>query len=159
MAGSSSPGQYCSTAFATRYAGVAAVVSANSTASSVSPNALAVNLAAFWADAGTHGGTLGWETVSEVDNAGFDLYRPASAAGMAGAADPWTRWNAKLIPAAASGSSSGHEYAFLDAAAVPSALYFYRLESVAMDGTVRTLAVVSVSDWPARRQRLLLPIR
>ena len=39
------------------------------------PSPLAVDLAAFTATAGADGVTLAWETVSETDNAGFNVYR------------------------------------------------------------------------------------
>ncbi len=63
-------------------------------------------------DATADGVTLAWETVSELDTAGFNAYRGATAEG------PWTLANVALIPAAAPGSSVGHSYSWVDPAAL-----------------------------------------
>ena len=68
-----------------------------------------------------------WSTASELDTAGFHLYRAASPQG------PFTRLNAALIPAAA-GPLSGGEYRFEDREARPGRRYYYRLEEVENSG-------------------------
>ena len=55
---------------------------------------LAVNLAACTAEASPDGVILAWETVSEQNNAGFNVHRAASAEG------PWTQLNETLIACA-----------------------------------------------------------
>lgn len=110
---------------------------------------LAVDLAAFTAAAGADGVTLAWETVSEADNAGFNLYR-AEAPAAAGLlteppADAWVRVNDALIPAAAPGAGTGHAYTLTDTAAAPGASYWYLLEDVALDGTATQHEPVAVS--------------
>ncbi len=100
---------------------------------------LAVTLASFTAEATGDGVTLTWETVSETDNVGFNLYRADSEAG------PWLKLNAALIPAAAPGSSQGHVYTWTDATATPGMTCWYMLEDVALDGTATRHAPVEVT--------------
>jgi hypothetical protein len=86
-----------------------------------------VTLASFTAENSGTGVVLSWESVTESDNAGFNVYRAASPEG------PWTRLNETLIASAAPGSVEGRVYQWLDAAPVGQALY-YQLEDVALDG-------------------------
>ena len=109
---------------------------------------LAVDLAGFSAETSIDGVTLAWETVSETDNAGFNIDRADSEAG------PWTRLNAALIPAATPGSSQGHIYTWVDPTAQPNTGYVYRLEAVALDGTVEVLDTLGVTYRPAQRRWL-----
>ncbi len=104
---------------------------------------LAVDLAGFTAAAGAEGVTLAWETVSETDNAGFNVYRAGSVADRP--EQEWVKLNDALIAAAAPGSSEGHSYAFTDATAAQGATYWYALEDVALDGTLTRHAPVSVT--------------
>ncbi len=91
---------------------------------------LAVDLASFTAESSRGGVTLAWETVSEQDLAGFNVYRSA-------AADQQGDLVASL-PAQTPGSGEGASYTWLDPNAVPDATYFYWLEDVSQNGT-RTL--------------------
>jgi len=86
----------------------------------------AITLASFTAEAGVGSVTLAWETAAEIDNAGFNLYRAASADG------PWTQINGAII--AAQGSpASGAAYNFLDAG-IPADTCYYKLEDVDYNG-------------------------
>jgi hypothetical protein len=76
------------------------------------------------------GHVVRWETASEVNTAGFNLYRGPTAGG------PWERVNATLIPSTAEGVSGGR-YQFRDRSADPAMTYYYRLEEVELDGTTR----------------------
>lgn len=100
---------------------------------------LAVSMANITAEAQAAGVVVAWETVSELDNAGFNIYRGGSDAG------PWVKANAALVPAAAPGSAQGHLYSWTDTAAVAGQTYFYMLEDVALDGSLTRHAPVSVS--------------
>jgi len=90
-----------------------------------------VELVAFEA-VGTPGAVmLQWETASELDNAGFNLWRSDSPEGE------FKRVNKELIPAEG-GVSWGAEYVFSDERVVPGRLYHYKLEDVnyAGEGTL-----------------------
>jgi hypothetical protein len=89
----------------------------------------AVTLASFKATARPRAIVLRWETATELDNLGFNLYRAESADG------PFTQINASLIPSLVPpGSPTGAEYIFRDRTAQPGVKYFYKLESVDVYG-------------------------
>ena len=82
-----------------------------------------------------------WETASEIDNAGFNLYRATSLEGEK------NRLNANLIPSQVPpGSPIGAEYSWLDSKVVSGTVYYYWLEDVdiygrtKLHGPVRALA-------------------
>ena len=69
-----------------------------------------------------------WTTESEVDMAGFNLYRSDSPDG------PYVKVNATLIPGA-SDPLLGGKYAYTDTDVVAGQTYYYKLEDVELDGT------------------------
>jgi hypothetical protein len=70
-----------------------------------------------------------WETASEIDNAGFNLYRATSLEGEKG------RLNGNLIPSQVPpGSPIGAEYSWLDSQVVSGTVYYYWLEDVDIYG-------------------------
>ena len=89
---------------------------------------LSVTLASF--SATTDGGQvqLAWETVSDLDNAGFNLYRATSPAG------PDTLL--VFVPSQAPGSSQGFSYSFTDADVEPGLTTWYWLEDVSLAGAM-----------------------
>jgi len=117
---------------------------------------LAVQLASFTATATADGVILAWETVSEVDVLGFNLYRAIGASAGSGSGSKWLRLNAGLIEAFAPGSSEGHHYTWLDTAAQPGASYCYRLEGVDMAGRPADLGETAVAS--ARLWSVWLPL-
>jgi hypothetical protein len=88
------------------------------------PNA--ITLASFSFQAAADGVTLVWETLAEIDNAGFNVYRATSPDG------PFTRVNADMIVAQGS-PVSGASYSFTDAPGAGT--FYYRLEDVDFNGT------------------------
>jgi len=89
----------------------------------------AVDLVSFEAKAKKNAVVLTWETASELDNLGFNLYRAESADG------PYTQLNASLIPSLVPpGSPVGAVYTYRDRTAQPGIKYFYKLESVDIYG-------------------------
>jgi len=68
-----------------------------------------------------------WATASEVDTAGFNLYRSRSSDG------PFTRINDHLIPASPDRIIGG-SYVFIDTDVVAGRTYYYQLEDVELDG-------------------------
>jgi len=85
----------------------------------------AITLASFSAQVDAVGVTLTWETATEVDNAGFNLYRALLQDG------PWTKINSALI-AAQGDPVSGGSYSFLDTP--DHGTFYYKLEDVDYHG-------------------------
>ena len=85
----------------------------------------AITLASFTAQAGAGGVTLAWETATEVDNAGFNLYRAMVEDG------PYTQINDGLI-AAEGDPVSGASYSFADTPDYGT--FYYKLEDVDYNG-------------------------
>lgn len=74
------------------------------------------------------GATIRWETASEVDTAGFNLYRAASPDG------PWKKINDQLIPPSQDPVGGG-SYKLVDKSAEPGKRYYYQLEEVELTGS------------------------
>lgn len=73
---------------------------------------------------------VSWETIHEIDNLGFNLYRANSEAG------PMARLNDTLIPTQVPpGSPFGAVYQWLDGEGLtPGQIYYYWLEAVDLHG-------------------------
>lgn len=87
----------------------------------------AVDLLNFVAETNSDGSvTLQWETATEIDNTGFNIYRARSKDGR------YKKMNDELIPAGEDAVSGVH-YSFED---VPpaSGTYYYKLEDIDMNG-------------------------
>jgi hypothetical protein len=69
-----------------------------------------------------------WTTESEVDMAGFNLYRSESPTGH------YVKVNTALIPGA-SDPLLGSRYVYTDTNVVAGQTYYYKLEDVDLDGT------------------------
>ena len=93
---------------------------------------------------------VNWETASELDSLGFNLYRATSATG------PRTRLNASLIYSQAPGSPLGQAYQFVDSAVRPGVTYYYWLEAVDTAGGSAINGPVSATVAPLRRA---MPVR
>ena len=88
----------------------------------------AVRLLSFAARGQAGGILVTWETASEVNNLGFNLYhRPAGTQAL-------TCLNEHLIRSPYPGQSEGAAYSFLDGQAMPGGTYEYFLESVDLSG-------------------------
>jgi hypothetical protein len=83
----------------------------------------AVELVAFEAIPQNGAVELRWETASELDNLGFNLYRALEAEG------PYERITASLIPGLGS-SPVGAAYSYRDVGLDNGTTYFYRLEDI-----------------------------
>ena len=99
----------------------------------------AVTLAGFSAVAQPDHVLLAWETTSELDLAGFDLYRDTSPDG------PGVRLNSSLIPAQGPGSSGGFQYTWQDFSAPDAEVLYYWLEAVDLAGQASRYGPVSVA--------------
>ena len=81
-----------------------------------------------------------WETVSEIGNLGFNLWRGTSPTA------PDVQLNASLIPSQGPGSSQGFSYAWPDSAnLVNNTTYYYWLEDVDIAGVVTRHGPVSAT--------------
>jgi len=100
---------------------------------------LAVDLLPYSAVESADGVNVAWETVSETNNAGFNVYRAAAAAG------PWAKLNAALIAAKTPGSSQGNAYSYVDKTGLAGTTYYYALEDVATDGTATRHDAISIA--------------
>ena len=103
-------------------------------------NPLSAALADFSAFQSGEAMRVSWETVSEVGNVGFNLWRGTSPAA------PDVQLNSSLIPSQAPGSSQGFIYEWLDAAnLVNNTTYYYWLEDVDIAGVVTRHGPVSAA--------------
>ena len=81
--------------------------------------------------------TVEWSTASELNTAGFNLYRGETKDG------PFTRINTELIPASPDPLIGG-SYIFTDTAVVAGRTYYYQLEDVETSGATAVQGVVEV---------------
>jgi hypothetical protein len=96
-----------------------------------------IELASFTATQADGGVRVEWQTVSEVDNAGFNLYRSEAAD------DEYVKLNGALIPAQGD-PAQGAMYSYDDIDVVPGTTYFYKLEDVDLHGVSTFHGPVSV---------------
>lgn len=97
----------------------------------------AVSLAGFEAQQQGDAVRVSWETVSELDNAGFNLYRSPAGDGE--------RMLLAFVPSSAPGSTAGAAYTWQDAAGlVPGQTVYYWLEDVDVSGATTLHGPVSV---------------
>ena len=89
----------------------------------------AVTLVSFTATGGDGQVLIEWETASEINNIGFNLWRSTREMG------DYVKLNDLLIPSQALGSVIGASYSYMDTAVVGGTTYYYKLESIATDGS------------------------
>ena len=87
-----------------------------------------VTLAGFKAKAGKGQVVITWLTESEIDNAGFNLYRSSTEDGE------YIKIDTALIPAKGS-STQGANYEFIDNDVKNRKIYYYKLEDIDLNGT------------------------
>ena len=90
-----------------------------------------------------------WETATELDNRGFNLWRGTSPAG------PDIKLNETLIPSQSQGlPGSGFQYTWEDSRdLVPGTTYYYWLEDLDVNDTLTRHEPVSVTYGRRRRPR------
>ena len=98
----------------------------------------AVTLSYFDAQAVRDRIAVSWQTASEIDNVGFNLYRAESADG------PRLQLNQGIIPSLSPGSTSGADYRFVDTTVKYGRTYFYWLEDVDIYGVTTEHGPVQV---------------
>ena len=72
--------------------------------------------------------TIEWTTASELNTAGFNLYRSEELAGT------YTRLNADLIPGSTDPLTGG-SYRYTDTNVIAGRTYYYQLEDIETGGT------------------------
>lgn len=92
------------------------------------PDPASVGLVDFTATAQEGGILLAWETATEMDNLGFNLYRSTAVNG------DYILLNGTLIPTQVPGATFGATYTWLDDSAAPGMTYFYKVEDVNIEG-------------------------
>ena len=102
------------------------------------PMPTAVDLASFSARGLDGAVELVWQTASELDNLGFQLYRAESSQG------PYERITASAIPGLGS-SPAGARYRYVDSRLVNGKLYFYQLEDIETSGRTERHGPVSAT--------------
>lgn len=91
-------------------------------------NPTSVDLLSFTATGAKKSIILDWETASEHDNLGFNLYRATSIDGAR------TKVNDLMIPASRPGSLIGTAYTYTDTGLIPKRTYYYWLEDIDIYG-------------------------
>ncbi len=86
-----------------------------------------ITLSSFTATPGSFEVTLKWQTASEIDNAGFNLYRSEDKDGA------YDQINDSLIPAEGY-ATEGEAYEFIDEDVENRTRYWYMLEDVDLNG-------------------------
>jgi hypothetical protein len=103
----------------------------------------AITLLSFTAEGGADQVTLAWETASEIENEGFNVWRSEAADGQ------YAKINASLIPAQGS-ADSGASYEYTDADVVKGVTYYYKLEDVDIHGASAFHGPVSATSGQVR---------
>jgi hypothetical protein len=98
---------------------------------------LAVTLASFDAVQQGEAVQVSWETTSELNHAGFNLYRSLAADGE--------RTLLATVPPAAPGSTAGAVYSWRDPDVVAGQTYWYLLEDIDLSGATSLHGPVSVA--------------
>jgi hypothetical protein len=87
-----------------------------------------ITLSSFTAKASNGRVKLEWSTESEIENAGFNIYRSETEAAG------YVKINSELIAAKGS-ETKGAKYVFIDNIAKNRKTYFYKLEDIDLNGT------------------------
>ena len=108
---------------------------------------LPVTLSHFRAEQTKAGVVLKWTTESEVDNAGFYIYRSQTKDGE------FKVVNAELIQGAGT-TGERNNYTWTDTTAKPNTVYSYRIEDVSHAGVRKQLATVRLRGFVSAKGKL-----
>ena len=86
---------------------------------------------------------INWVTSSEIDTAGFNIYRDEAENGQY-----TTQLNPELIPSTGS-STNGVSYNFEDAPVATGKIYYYMLEAIDLNGYKKMYGPAS-ANWPCQ---------
>ncbi len=110
--------------------------------------ALPVQLSRFRAKHTDAGVVLKWTTESEVNNAGFYIYRSDTKDGEFSVVNP------TMIKGAGT-TGQRNEYTWTDTSAKPNTVYYYRIEDVSYTGDREQLATVRLRGLISARGKLI----
>ena len=120
----------------------------------LAPGAIAaVTLLYFRATAGSDSILVAWETATEPDTVGFNLYRSQDS-GVKG------QQIGDTFPASGSGVT-GAKYSYADTGVVKGVRYYYSLEEIAASGgSLKVIATANagIDLPPPTRHRVYLPV-
>ena len=109
---------------------------------------LPVELSYFNAELSDAGVQIQWTTESELDNAGFNIYRSTTKNGH------FVRVNPKLIKGAGS-IGEQNDYSWIDETAKPGVEYYYRIEDISFSGVKQPLATTRLKGIHTAKNRAL----
>ena len=110
---------------------------------------LPVTLSSFIAQVAEGGQVvLSWTTASEIENAGFNIFRSEGKAGT------FVKVNARLIQGAGT-TSDRNEYTWIDTTAKPNVAYYYQIEDISFSGVKQTLATKRMKGIHTAKNRHL----
>ncbi len=108
---------------------------------------LPVNLSQFRAERTNAGVVLKWTTESEVDNAGFYIYRSKTRDGEFNVVNP-------TMVQGAGTTGERNDYLWTDTTAKPNTVYYYQIEDVSHAGVREQLATVRLRGLVSARGKL-----
>lgn len=103
----------------------------------VDDTSLPVELSSFSAICEQEGIKLEWTTESEVSNLGFNLLKSTSKEGS------YKKINDRLIEGAGTNQSRS-QYVFIDSDVKVETIYFYKLQSLSLEGTIEDLGSIQI---------------
>ena len=109
---------------------------------------LPVELSHFNVELSDAGVQIQWTTESELDNAGFNIYRSTTKNGH------FVRVNPKLIKGAGS-TGEQNDYSWIDETAKPGVEYYYRIEDISFSGVKQPLATTRLKGIHSAKNRAL----
>ena len=109
--------------------------------------ALPVNLSFFRPTLQDGKVTIRWTTESELDNAGFNIYRSESRTGE------FKQVNENLIQGQGT-TAERHTYSWVDTSAKPGVVYYYQIEDVSFAGERTQLAITKLKGLISATNKL-----
>ncbi len=106
-----------------------------------------VSLSDFNAEVTDTGVVINWTTESELDNAGFNIYRGLSKEG------PFVKVNPKLIQGAGT-TDERNTYKWIDTTAKSGIVYYYQIENVSFTGEGQTHTTARLKGFISAKNKL-----
>lgn len=119
-------------------------------------SALPVELSQFSAQRNKNICTINWVTESEVQNAGFNIFRAESKENIKPTIESFTKINQHLI-AGAGNSAQKNNYSFKDETFTENSYLWYYVQDVSFSGKIENSKVISVVPDGAPTQLALHP--